>query len=107
VTSDVAADSADQVLRDADTAMYEAKLAGKGQYVVFSVPMRQRMQKRLTMENDLRKALNAGQLFLVYEPIVSLQTGQLKRFEVLLRWQHPERGLVMPANSSPLPRRPA
>jgi diguanylate cyclase (GGDEF)-like protein len=96
VTSDVAADNADQVLRDADTAMYEAKLAGKGQYVVFSVPMRQRMQKRLNLENDLRKALDSGQLFLAYEPIVSLQTGRLKRFEVLVRWRHPERGVVMP-----------
>jgi len=96
VASDVAADTADQVLRDADTAMYEAKLAGKGQYMVFSAPMRQRMQNRLSLENDLRKALDAGQLFLVYEPIVSLTTGQIKRFEVLLRWRHPERGVVMP-----------
>jgi diguanylate cyclase (GGDEF)-like protein/PAS domain S-box-containing protein len=102
VTSDVASLSAEQMLRDADTAMYEAKLAGKGQFVIFNPPMRQRVQNRLGLENDLRKALDAGQLFLVYEPIASLQTGQIERFEVLVRWQHPERGVVGPVDFIPI-----
>ena len=102
VTSDLAPESADQVLRDADTAMYEAKLAGKGRYVVFTPPMRQRVQNRLHLENDLRKAADGGQLFLTYEPIVSLQSGEIERFEVLLRWRHPERGIVMPGEFIPI-----
>ncbi|MEI8196219.1 MAG: PAS domain-containing protein, partial [Phycisphaerae bacterium] len=102
VTSDTLAVSADDVLRDADTAMYEAKLAGKGQYVVFDVSMRQRVQHRLNLENDLRNALDAGQLFLMYQPIVSLQNGQIESFEALVRWQHPARGLISPAEFIPI-----
>lgn len=102
VTSDMPAESADDVLRDADTAMYEAKLAGKGQHVVFDVAMRQRVQNRLKLENDLHRALEAGQLFLVYQPIVSLRTGRLKSFEALVRWRHPERGLISPAEFIPI-----
>ena len=102
VTSDVAALSADQMLRDADTAMYEAKLAGKGRFAVFTPPMRNRGQNRLALENDLRKALDANQQFLVYEPIASLLTGQIERFEVLVRWQHPERGIVGPLEFLPI-----
>jgi diguanylate cyclase (GGDEF)-like protein/PAS domain S-box-containing protein len=102
VTSDMAAQSADEVLGDADTAMYEAKLAGKGRSVVFDVPMHDRVRNRLRLENDLRKAIAAGQLFLMYQPIISLQTGQLESFEALVRWRHPERGLVPPAEFIPI-----
>lgn len=102
VTSDIVADSAENILRDADTAMYEAKLAGKGRYVVFDVSMRQRVQNRLSLENDLRKALDANQLFLVYQPIVSLSTREIESFEALLRWQHPDRGLISPVDFVPI-----
>ncbi len=102
VTSDISADSADDVLRDADTAMYEAKLAGKGQYVVFDVSMRQRAQNRLNLEIDLRKAVEAGELFLMYQPIVCLQTGEIESFEALLRWQHPVRGIISPGEFIPI-----
>ena len=102
VTSDMPAENADDVLRDADTAMYEAKLAGKGQYVVFDVAMRQRVQNRLNLENDLRKALDARQLFVMYQPIVSLRTGRIESFEALVRWKHPERGLISPGEFIPI-----
>lgn len=101
-TSDIHADSAEEVLRDADTAMYEAKLAGKARYVVFDVSMRQRVQNRLNLENDLRDALKAGQLFLMYQPIVSLQSGRLESFEALIRWKHPKRGLIFPSEFIPI-----
>jgi len=102
VTSDILAGNAHDLLRDADTAMYEAKLAGKGQYVVFDVAMRQRVQSRLNLETDLRPALDAGQLFLMYQPIVSLQNGQIESFEALVRWQHPTRGLISPGEFIPI-----
>ena len=102
VTSVIRANSADEVLRDADTAMYEAKLAGKSRYVVFDVSMRERMQKRLNLENDLRLALDANELFLMYQPIISLQTGQIEGFEALIRWKHPERGLISPGEFIPI-----
>jgi diguanylate cyclase (GGDEF)-like protein len=102
VTSAISADGASDVLRDADTAMYEAKLAGRGQHVVFDVAMRERVQNRLHLETDLRKALAANQLFLMYQPIVSLQTGRIEGFEALVRWQHPQRGLISPAEFIPI-----
>jgi len=82
--------------------MYEAKLAGKGRYMLFNVSMRQRVQNRLNLENDLRKALQADQLFLMYQPIISLQTGHIESFEALIRWQHPEQGLISPAEFIPI-----
>ena len=102
VSSDVAALGADQLLRDADTAMYEAKLAGRGRFALFTPPMRHRVQNRLHLETDLRKALDDHQLSLVYEPIASLLTGQIERFEVLVRWHHPRRGVVSPAEFIPV-----
>jgi diguanylate cyclase (GGDEF)-like protein/PAS domain S-box-containing protein len=102
VTSAMSAGNADDVLRDADTAMYEAKLAGKGQYVLFDVSMRQRVQYRVNLESDLRNALDAGQLFLMYQPIVSLQSGRIESFEALIRWQHPEHGLISPGEFIPI-----
>jgi diguanylate cyclase len=101
-TSDILADTAEDMLRDSDTAMYEAKLAGGERYVMFDVSMRQRAQNRLALENDLRKALDAGQLFLMYQPIVSLQTGHVESFESLIRWNHPERGIVPPNEFIPI-----
>jgi diguanylate cyclase (GGDEF)-like protein/PAS domain S-box-containing protein len=102
VTSAMPAAGPDDLLRDADTAMYEAKLAGRGQYVVFDIAMRERVQNRLHLENDLRQAVDAGQLFLMYQPIVSLQTGQVEGFEALVRWKHPARGLISPGQFIPI-----
>ena len=102
VTSDMKSDSAEMILRDADTAMYEAKLAGKGRYVHFDVSMQQRVQKCLALEIDLRQAMDNDEFFLVYQPIVSLQTGSVKSFEALLRWQHPREGLISPADFIPI-----
>jgi diguanylate cyclase (GGDEF)-like protein/PAS domain S-box-containing protein len=102
VTSDISADSAEEILRDADTAMYEAKLAGKARFAVFDVSMRRRLQNRLLVENDLRKALHTPQVFLMYQPIVSLNTGEMESVEALVRWNHPQRGLIPPAEFIPI-----
>ncbi len=102
-TSDVPCSGADDVLRDADTAMYEAKLAGKSQYVTFDVAMRQRVQKRIHIENDLRRIFDGeDQLFLLYQPILCLATGKIESYEALVRWQHPVRGLISPAEFIPI-----
>ena len=92
VTSRSGEDSADEVLRDADTAMYEAKLAGKGRYVVFDASMHDRVQNRLDLENDLRSAIGTDQLFLMYQPLVCLRTGQIDGFEALRPLETPETG---------------
>lgn len=102
VTSDNCDADAEDVVRDADTAMYEAKLAGKSQYVVFDVSMRKRAQNRMNLESDLRKAISGDQLRLDYQPIVNLRTGALQSVEALIRWQHPERGIISPGEFIPL-----
>ena len=91
----------DEVLRDADTAMYEAKAAGKGRYIEFSAEMRSKAQQRLQIESDLRMAISNDELFLVYQPIIALDTGITVGFEALVRWMHPERGLTMPLELLP------
>jgi diguanylate cyclase (GGDEF)-like protein/PAS domain S-box-containing protein len=88
--------SADEVLRDADTAMYQAKAAGSGSCAVFDAHMHDRARHRLTLETDLRAALERGEFRCYLQPIVDLQSGGLAGFEALLRWQHPERGLLAP-----------
>ncbi len=102
VTSAMPAESAEEVLRNADIAMYEAKLRGKGRYVMFDRSMHERVQSRVSLENDLRRALEVGQLFLMYQPIVSLETGALESMEALIRWNHPQQGLVTPDVFIPL-----
>jgi PAS domain S-box-containing protein len=101
-TSDSPCSSADDALRDADTAMYEAKLAGKGRYAVFDLSMRHRVESRLNIENELRRAIEAGQLSLFYQPIISLETGAMVTCEALLRWTHPKFGAVSPAEFIPI-----
>ncbi|HWA99478.1 MAG TPA: EAL domain-containing protein, partial [Pirellulales bacterium] len=93
---------ADELLRDADTAMYEAKRLGKARYVVFDDSMRRGIQRRLQLENDLRKAIGTDQLWLAFQPIVSLDNGEICCVEALLRWSHPTEGLISPAEFIPV-----
>lgn len=102
VTSDQSHATAAEILRDADAAMYEAKTAGKGRYVLFDKAMHVAAEKRLRMDSELRVAIDNDELFLVYQPIVSLETGGTNSFEALIRWNHPERGLLMPGEFLPI-----
>ena len=96
VLSDGRQISAEEVLRNADTAMYEAKRAGRGRCVVFDDSMHESVVHALAVQRDLRVALKEQQLFLVYQPVVDLQRTALVGVEALVRWQHPQRGLVPP-----------
>src|SRR5256714_10784722 len=93
---------AEDLLRDADTAMYRAKLMGKKRHVVFDKAMHDRAMELLQIETDLRRAISRKEFFINYQPIVSLATGEVSSFEALLRWRHPERGLVMPSEFIPV-----
>jgi diguanylate cyclase (GGDEF)-like protein len=95
-------DHPENILRDADTAMYRAKAQGKACYEVFDKGMHTHAVYVLKMENDLRRALEREEFRVVYQPIVSLDSGQLAGFEALIRWQHPERGFVSPSDFIPL-----
>jgi diguanylate cyclase (GGDEF)-like protein/PAS domain S-box-containing protein len=86
----------DEMLRDADTAMYHAKSLGKGRYEVFDAKMRANVMARLQLETDLRHALERREFRNFYQPIVNLASGEIAGFEALLRWQHPTRGLLGP-----------
>ena len=89
-------EQAEDILRDADTAMYRAKSMGKARYEIFDADMRAGVVARLQLEMDLRRALEHQEFHNVYQPIVSLAAGQIVGFEALLRWQHPTRGLLGP-----------
>jgi diguanylate cyclase (GGDEF)-like protein/PAS domain S-box-containing protein len=93
---------AEDLLRDADTAMYRAKLEGKKRHVVFDKAMHDRAMELLQIETDLRRAITRKEFFLNYQPIVCLETGKVASFEALVRWRHPERGLVMPGEFIPV-----
>ncbi len=92
--------SASELIRDADTAMYRAKAKGRDGYEVFDRAMHDHAIARLTLETELRGALlhHPDEFVLYYQPIVNLQTGAVKGFEALVRWQHPQRGIVMPGD---------
>ncbi|HVW67413.1 MAG TPA: EAL domain-containing protein [Steroidobacteraceae bacterium] len=96
VASDGGQRTPEEYLRDADTAMYEAKAAGRGRFVSFNRRMRQRVHRRLILENDLHRALRSQQLYLAYQPIVRLAGDSLCACEALLRWQHPQLGAIAP-----------
>lgn len=93
---------ADELIRDADAAMYRAKDRGRARYEVFDEGMRGRAIERLRMENDLRRALERGQLRLEYQPVVSLTNSSIVGVEALLRWHHPERGEIPPSEFIPI-----
>ncbi|MBI3857862.1 MAG: EAL domain-containing protein [Planctomycetes bacterium] len=92
----------DDLLRDADTAMYRAKERGKNCYEVFDTAMHSRAVARLQLETDLRRAIERKEFRVYYQPIVSLLTNGLAGFEALVRWQHPQKGLVPPGEFLPL-----
>ncbi len=87
---------ASDLLRNADVAMYRAKHSGRGRYVVFDSSMHLRVMTRLQIENNLRKALENEEFLLYYQPIINLRTQKITAFEIMLRWQHPEEGLLRP-----------
>lgn len=102
VMSDPAYASPENYLRDADIAMYRAKAAGRDRFEVFDADMREQVIQRLALENDLRQALEQEQFKLYYMPIISLESGEVVGLEALLRWQHPNRGLVAPLTFIPI-----
>lgn len=89
-------ENAEEMLRDADTAMYRAKTSGPGQRVVFDPNMHQRAVERLHLESALRRAFERGELEVHYQPIVELADDAVVSVEALVRWRHPERGLLLP-----------
>jgi diguanylate cyclase (GGDEF)-like protein len=88
----------EDILRDADTAMYRAKQLGKARYEMFDQAMHTRAMDRLALERDLRRAVEQQEMFLQYQPIVSLGAGSLRGFEALVRWRHPQRGVIPPTD---------
>jgi diguanylate cyclase (GGDEF)-like protein/PAS domain S-box-containing protein len=101
-TSLPAYERAEDMLRDADTAMYRAKSTGKACYQVFDREQYGPQSEIANLGRDLEKALERQELLLHYQPIVSLQTGKLLAFEALVRWRHPQRGLISPSDFIPL-----
>lgn len=91
-----------EVLRDADTAMYKAKAAGRNAYAIFDAKMHQDAVARLELENDLYKAIESDQFLVYYQPIFEIQSMRPCGFEALVRWQHPEKGLVPPSEFIPM-----
>ncbi len=91
-----------ELIKQADTAMYAAKESGRNAFRFFTADMNARVQKRMQIETDMRRAMQNGEFFLVYQPQVDLQTGRPRGVEALLRWRDPERGLVPPAEFIPI-----
>jgi diguanylate cyclase (GGDEF)-like protein len=92
----------DEILKHADLALYCAKSSGRGTFRFFEPTLDHRMRTRRTLERDMRNALVNGELELHYQPYVDLASGHIRGFEALLRWRHPERGMLLPADFIPL-----
>lgn len=97
-----AATSPDELLRQADMAMYDAKRGGKARYALFDPAMEQQVSELLSIEADLRHAADNGELTLYYQPVLELATGRIVEVEALLRWNHPHRGLLTPEQFIPI-----
>ena len=95
-------DRPEDILRDADIAMYRAKENGKARYEMFDHGMHARAVQRLQLESDLRQAVERKEFCIHYQPIVALESGRLAGFEALVRWNHPRRGIVSPADFIPV-----
>ncbi|HEX2996237.1 MAG TPA: EAL domain-containing protein [Anaerolineales bacterium] len=95
-------DLPEEILRDADIAMYQAKASGKARFEVFDIGMRSRAFSRLETEQELRIALENREFQVYYQPILSLKSNQLVSFEALIRWCHPKRGLILPGEFLPV-----
>jgi len=94
--------TSDQLIKSADLAMYEAKQKGKNNFHFFTSALDAAVTKRLELENDLQIALEHGQFFVVYQPKVDANNGLVKSIEALVRWQHPEKGLIFPSQFIPV-----
>jgi diguanylate cyclase (GGDEF)-like protein/PAS domain S-box-containing protein len=92
----------EQLLRNADIAMYNAKSSGKGRHVVFHARMQEQLRERLRLEDDLNQALVREEFFLEFQPIIDLKTSELLGVEALVRWQHPEQGRLLPGQFIPM-----
>ena len=92
----------EDLMRSADMALYEAKSRGKGRHDTFDSAMDARAWQRLEIEGELRRALDEDQLVIEYQPVVELETGRVRELEALVRWRHPERGLLPPSEFIPL-----
>ena len=100
--SSVACHDPEQMLRDADIAMYRAKARGRGRYKFFSSDMHQDIVSTLRVESDLRSAIKNEEFLAHYQPIVSFERGRISGFEALIRWRHPQRGLIPPGQFIPV-----
>jgi diguanylate cyclase (GGDEF)-like protein len=92
----------EQLLREADLALYRAKAAGRGRYAVFETHMESGALERLDIEMGLRQALERGELRVYYQPIISLRSGHVTEVEALVRWAHPTRGIIPPTEFIPI-----
>jgi diguanylate cyclase (GGDEF)-like protein/PAS domain S-box-containing protein len=92
----------EDLLRDADTALYRAKARGRACYEIFNTSMRTRAIALLQLETDLRRAIDRQEFYLYYQPIISLRSYRIAGFEALLRWQHPDRGMISPTEFIPI-----
>src|SRR3954447_19816422 len=92
----------DELIREADLAMYQAKTSGKGRFAFFDPPMAAAMLRRHDLKNELAKAIERREIMVEYQPIVDLETGQICAAEALVRWEHPVRGRIAPAEFIPL-----
>ncbi|HEX4950372.1 MAG TPA: EAL domain-containing protein [Blastocatellia bacterium] len=93
---------AEDLLREADTAMHRAKLNGKARFEIFDPQMREQAMRLMQLESDLRRALSRNEFVLYYQPIFSFETGRLAGFESLIRWNHPEKGFIGPGEFIPI-----
>jgi diguanylate cyclase (GGDEF)-like protein/PAS domain S-box-containing protein len=94
--------TAEDLLRDADVAMYQAKTRGPGRYEFFDIALRERAQRRLQLEQDLRAGLTAGQLWMAYQPVIDVRSGRMVGVEALVRWTHPLHGAISPGEFIPI-----
>ena len=92
----------ENILRDADTAMYRAKANGKARYEIFDAKMHAAAVEMMTLERELRRAVDRGEIEVYYQPVISLDNNRLESFEALARWRHPTRGLILPAQFIPI-----